>query len=123
MLAPGVVEFTLGSFRAWNVPLVATLAWHLGPKIQNESMLEGYDQAVEDRLLDSVDWRADGYELFRSSAFAGSSRIGRFPLPSESNGVASGAGSLVRLGGQSGSRYRTGRGVGGAPGGGEGERS
>ena len=99
MLTPGVVRFTLDAFRAWDDPLVATLAWHLGPKIQNESMLEGYDQAVEDRLLESVDWRADGYELFRIAAFAGSSRRGWFLPLSESNGVAVRRETFDRLGG------------------------
>jgi hypothetical protein len=99
MLTPGVVRFTLDAFRTWDDPLVATLAWHLGPKIQNESMLEGYDQAVEDRLLDSVDWRADGYELFRIAAFACSSRRGWFLPLSESNGVAVRRETFDRLGG------------------------
>jgi len=99
MLTPGVVRYTLDAFRTWDDPLVATLAWHLGPKIQNESMLEGYDQSVEDRLLDSVDWRRDGYELFRIAAFAGSSRCGWFLPLSESNGVAVRRETYDRLGG------------------------
>jgi glycosyltransferase involved in cell wall biosynthesis len=99
MLTPGVVRFTLDAFRTWDDPVVATLAWHLGPKIQNESMLEGYDQLAEDRLLDSVDWRADGYELFRIAAFAGSSRRGWFLPLSESNAVAVRRDTFDRLGG------------------------
>ena len=99
MLTPGVVRYTLDAFRAWDDPLVATLAWHLGPKIQNESMLEGYDQSAEDRLLDTVDWRRDGYELFRIAAFAGSSRRGWFLPLSESNGVAVRRETFDRLGG------------------------
>ena len=99
MLTPGVVRCTLEAFGAWEDPLVATLAWHLGPKIQNESMLEGYNQAIEDRLLDSVDWRADGYELFRIAAFAGSSRRGWFLPLSESNAVAVRRETFARLGG------------------------
>jgi len=99
MLTPGVVRLALDAFAAWGDPVVATLAWHLGPKIQNESMLEGYDQAVEDRLLDSVDWRRDGYELFRIASFAGSSRRGWFLPLSESNGIAVRRDTFDRLGG------------------------
>jgi glycosyltransferase involved in cell wall biosynthesis len=88
MLTPGILRHMLDAFKIRNDPLVATLAWHLGPKIQNESMLEGYDQKAEDRLLDSVDWRADGYELFRISSLAGSSQNGWFCPIGESNCLA-----------------------------------
>lgn len=99
MLTPGIVRLTLDAFAAWENPVVATLAWHLGPKIQNVSMLEGYDQTVEDRLLESVDWRGDGYELFRIATFASSSRHGWFLPVSESNCVALRRAAFDRLGG------------------------
>ena len=85
MLSPGIIRLTLQALRAWANPVVATLAWHLGPTMQNISMLEGYDQATEDRLLDSIDWRTDGYELFRIACLAGSSAGGWFRPISESN--------------------------------------
>lgn len=85
MLTPGIVRLTLAALRAFPDPVVATLAWHLGPKPQNESLLEGYCQQVEDRLLDSVDWGRDGYELFRIASLGGSSAGGWFRPLSESN--------------------------------------
>jgi hypothetical protein len=88
MLSPGIIGHMLAAFRAWDDPLVATLAWHLGPKVQNKSMLEGYDQTAEDALLDSVDWRGDGYELFRISTLAISSKNGWFQPITESNCLA-----------------------------------
>jgi hypothetical protein len=99
MLSPGIMRLTIDAFRTWRDPLVATLAWHLGPKVQNESMLEGYDQAAEDRLLGSVDWRRDGYELFRIATFARSSCRGWFLPVSESNAVAVRRATFDRLGG------------------------
>lgn len=99
MLTPGILRHMLDAFKIWNDPLVATLAWHLGPKIQNESMLEGYDQKAEDRLLDSVDWRADGYELFRISSLAGSSQNGWFCPIGESNCLAITKSAWETLGG------------------------
>lgn len=99
MLSPGVVRLALAALRAWEDPVVATLAWHLGPKVQNESMLEGYDQAAEDRLLDSVDWRRDGYELFRIAALAGSSARGWLLPLAESNAIAVRRRTFERLGG------------------------
>ena len=88
MLSPGVVRGLLDGLRLFPDPVVATLAWHLGPKVQNESILEGYCQAVEDRLLETVDWRRDGYELFRISTLAASSAGGWFRPISESNCLA-----------------------------------
>lgn len=99
MLTPGIVRLTLAALRAFPDPVVATLAWHLGPKLQNESLLEGYCQTVEDRLLDSVDWKRDGYELFRIASLAGSSAGGWFLPAGESNCLAVRRSSWDRLGG------------------------
>lgn len=99
MLSPGIIRLTLQALRAWENPVVATLALHLGPKIQNVSMLEGYDQTAEDRLLDSIDWRADGYELFRVSCLAGSSSGGWFRPIWESNFLTVKRSAWYQLGG------------------------
>jgi glycosyltransferase involved in cell wall biosynthesis len=99
MLSPGILRFTLEAFRARENPIVATLAWHLGPKVQMVSMLEGYDQAAENLLLGTVDWRRNGYELFRISALAGSSSQGWFMPIGESNCIAMRREWYDRLGG------------------------
>lgn len=88
MLSPGVVAGMLTGLRMFPDSLVATLSWHLGPKVQNESILDGYDQVAEDRLLESVDWRGDGYELFRIATLATSSAGGWFRPIGESNCLA-----------------------------------
>jgi hypothetical protein len=78
MLSPGVVQNTLIACKAFPTPFVTSLAWHLGPKEQNFSMLEGYNQNTEDQLLEKVDWKRDGYQLFDISTQASSSRVGFF---------------------------------------------
>ena len=85
MCSPGIIHYTALATRLSQSPIVATLAWHLGEKLQNESMLEGYTQTVEDELLASVEWRDDGYRLFEISCFAGSSANGWFLPFDESN--------------------------------------
>lgn len=85
MLSPGIIGHTLRALKAFRNPVVATLAWHLGPAIQNKSMMHGYNQQEEDMLLASVDWTSNGYELFRISTLAGSSSQGFFCPISESN--------------------------------------
>jgi hypothetical protein len=99
MLSPGIVAGMLAVLRMLAEPVVATLAWHLGPKVQNESILEGYDQIAEDHLLASIDWQSDGYDLFRISALAASSGSGWFRPISESNCLAVPRTVWERLGG------------------------
>lgn len=99
MLSPGVIGGMLAGLRLFPDPVVATLAWHLGPKLQNDSVLEGYNQAAEDRLLETVNWRGDGYELFRISVLAGSSAYGWFRPIGESNCLAVSRAAWDALGG------------------------
>lgn len=78
MLSPSMIKNSLITGQAFNNPFITSLAWHLGPKEQNFSMLEGYNQSVEDQLLETVDWKNDGYQLFNISSQASSSRVGFF---------------------------------------------
>ena len=61
---------------------------HLGPKPQMQSVKEGYDQAVEDRLLDSVPWQSDLDELYPISVWAGAHDRRNHLLQNESNAFA-----------------------------------
>jgi glycosyltransferase involved in cell wall biosynthesis len=67
MLSPGVIGKALRLFAAYDDPFISVVGFHLGPGIQNQTVSQGYNQEVEDRLLAGVDWRANGYELFRLS--------------------------------------------------------
>lgn len=64
LLTPGAFRMALATFRAFANPLVLTRYFYMGPASQNESILDGYNQAEEDRLLASIDWPRDGYRLF-----------------------------------------------------------
>lgn len=99
MLSPGVLRHALAALRSHRHPFVYTLGMHLGPKPQNESMLEGYDQSVEDALLDRVPWQEDGYRLFEVSSLAYSSGEGYFGQLSESNCFALRRDDFLALGG------------------------
>lgn len=65
MLSPGVLNYAVRAARAYEHPVVITPGYHLGHEAQQVAVSGGYNQESEDRLLDSVDWRSDGYELFR----------------------------------------------------------
>jgi SAM-dependent methyltransferase len=85
MASPGLLSKALAASRLHRRPMIGTIAFHLGPDVQMESVKHGYNQAIEDELLARVGWEADGYRLFTISAFAGSSAGGWFELPAESN--------------------------------------
>ena len=76
LLSPGVLSAGLMAARAFSSPVVATRYFVLGPGIQRQTMLEGYDAAEEDRMLAGIDWPNDGYRLFEIASpltFGGSS--------------------------------------------------
>jgi len=75
MVTPGLIRQTLDALDAFPNPFVCSLAWHLGPDVQNKSMLDGYNQATEDSMLASINWRDNGYSLFEVSTLAQSSNM------------------------------------------------
>jgi hypothetical protein len=85
MASPGIIRYAIDALRLYEQSIVATLAWHLGPKPQSVSILDGYCQDQEDSLLKSVNWKEYGYRLFSISSFAWSSAPGYFGNISESN--------------------------------------
>lgn len=99
MLSPGIVTATERAFRAFDNPFVYTLGMHLGRQVQNQAIAAGWDQAAEDRLLDSVPWRDDGYLLYRIATVAPSSKQGFFSSLAESNCVALHRAQYERMGG------------------------
>ena len=85
--SPGMVRHAALAWRLHPRPVIATLGFHLGPDVQMRSVHQGYDQAQEDTLLESVGWQEDPYRLFRISAFAASSAGGWFAPLAESNAL------------------------------------
>ena len=85
ILSPGVLNLFAASLRGFDCPFTYTLGFHLGDELQNLSVAKGYDQAVEDALLEDADWEEDGYRLFRIASLAASSEAGYFGALQESN--------------------------------------
>ncbi|ONG54013.1 hypothetical protein BKE38_11090 [Pseudoroseomonas deserti] len=56
LASPGLLAACARAARLHPRPVLATVNYHLGPAEQYLSMLDGYDQAEEDRLLASIDW-------------------------------------------------------------------
>ncbi len=64
IVSPGVLRLASQAFQLFAAPFVATVPFHLGPKTQNESIREGYNQLVEDEMLRASGWKENGYRLY-----------------------------------------------------------
>jgi hypothetical protein len=85
MLSPGIVRLIFKSMMLVEHPFTYSLGMHLGSQSQNYSVRDGYNTLIEDQLLESVDWKIDGYSLFSISSLALSSKRGFFSQLAESN--------------------------------------
>ena len=85
--SPGLVRNARSALLHDERAFVGSRGRYLGPKFQRESALEGYDQSVEDRLLEECDWLNDGYNLFAVSVFDESSCPTWFDPVAESNSI------------------------------------
>lgn len=86
MLTPGIVSKTLTAIKLYDNPFVVTAAFYIGPDQQGKSHMAGYNQAVEDALLEKVQWKANGYNLFLATRnFIDESCPGWFGAFSESS--------------------------------------
>ncbi len=85
MLSPAVVSYTLAATRLAQRTVIAVPGFHIGHKLQQRAVLEGYCEEEEAKLLASIDWPRDGYRLFEISCLSGTSRAGYFKPIGESN--------------------------------------
>jgi glycosyltransferase involved in cell wall biosynthesis len=88
MASPGLLRSALSALAMAPEGFVASVGFHLGRKRQQEAVLEGYNQSVEDGLLESIGWPQDGYRLFEICATAGSGKSAWFGPIAESNAPA-----------------------------------
>lgn len=86
MASPGLLSSALAASRLQERPVIGTQALDLGPDVQARSMLQGYNQQVEDTMLADSGWTEDGYRLFSvAGAFGGGG--GWYKIPFETNAL------------------------------------
>jgi glycosyltransferase involved in cell wall biosynthesis len=85
MLTPGVLSWGIRLLELAPRAMVEVRGWHLGPKWQPESVMEGYDHETETRLLEKVRWWENGYRLWEIAAPTPQSRFGFSARTAESN--------------------------------------
>ena len=71
MISPGVIYHTLQSQRLDGRVITIVPGYHLGDQEQHLSSSQQYNETKENELLSSIDWRNNGYELFRVASFSG----------------------------------------------------
>jgi len=76
MVTPRVVEYGLYARRLMAHPLVAVPSYHLGKAEQHQNVAAGYDENTEAALLEKVDWKKNGYELFSIACLSGANEKG-----------------------------------------------
>ncbi|MBL4743418.1 MAG: sulfotransferase [Cycloclasticus sp.] len=87
MATPGLLKSVIT--LSGNSPrvVISTLAYHLGPDVQMNTVFKGYDQTVEDKILEELDWEENGYDLYLASSLALSSKNGLLGSIAESNAI------------------------------------
>lgn len=99
MASPGLLATARDALSMSPRAVVGTRGRYLGYQTQRDAIAEGYDHRVEDALLESVDWAADGYRLFAISVFDESSGPTWFDAMAESNSLFMWRDLWVELGG------------------------
>jgi glycosyltransferase involved in cell wall biosynthesis len=85
LVTPGVLSWGLRLLELSPRAMVEVRGWHLGPKWQPESVMEGYDSEQECGLLESVRWLESGYRLWEIAAATPQVRRGYADPAPESN--------------------------------------
>lgn len=101
MVTPGKIRKTINACNDFAKPFSYSLARHIGSINQNEALLEGYNQTVEDALFETIDWKKDGYQLLNISCIAQSSENALLhgELPPECSFFAMHKRSFIEMGG------------------------
>ncbi len=98
MASPGVIRTGLMASAITGDAVLAVPGYHLGHDEQH--LVEvGRDQAEEEaEMLASIDWQANGYELFRISTFSGANRNGYLQPIMECNCLFASASNYAAIG-------------------------
>ncbi|CBL43696.1 predicted glycosyl transferase [gamma proteobacterium HdN1] len=104
MVTPGIVRAALDVFRLAPEAAISAPGFHIGEKLQQVAVNEGYDEAAEAKMLQRIDWPKDGYRLYEIAVLAGSCQGGFFQANYESNFIGMSVKKWRALGGVD-SRY------------------
>jgi glycosyltransferase involved in cell wall biosynthesis len=99
MVTPGALRWGLRLLDLSPRSFIEVRGWHLGPKWQPESVMEGYDHERETLLLQETRWWENGYRLFDIAASTPQTKFGLSVPAAESNCFFMSREFFERLGG------------------------
>jgi len=99
MLSPKLLQYTLDAIKLAKHPFIYTVGMHIEHQMQNHLVTKGYNQNEEDKLIATVNWKDNGYELFSIASLAGSSQGGYFSYINESNCFTLKKKDFIKMGG------------------------
>jgi glycosyltransferase involved in cell wall biosynthesis len=76
MLTPQVLAHTLSVRKMFESPLIVVPGYHLGEQWQEN--MDGNQAKKEQGMLESIQWKTDGYSLFKHACFSPGNRNGYF---------------------------------------------
>jgi len=97
LASPGMLNACSQASLLYENGIFTTRNYQLGPDLQYKSLDSGYSKKIEDELLESINWKVNGYRLFEISTPEKLSNIGE-PLL-ESNAIFMGKHLWGKLGG------------------------
>lgn len=98
MVSPGIIHTALQAYTISQNAIVAVPGYHVGQEEQHLVAGEQDQAAYESGLLNSVDWRGNGYELFSISTFSGANRRGYLNPIMECNCLFASADNFAAIG-------------------------
>lgn len=98
MVSPGIIQTALQAFAASEKAVVAVPGYHLGQDEQHLVEDQKNQFQFETELLASIDWVANGYDLFSIATFSGANRQGFLNPIMECNCVFASADSFAAIG-------------------------
>lgn len=99
MVTPRVLEYALLAQHADADSLLAVPGYNLGPVEHQFHQEAGYNEHVEQQLLEQVRWQHNGYRLFDIANISGANDKGIFHPLLECNCMFSSAKNFERIGG------------------------
>lgn len=99
MLTPRVLEYAAMAFRMSSSAIVMVPGYHLGHADQKEHLSNNHNETIEIKELEKLQWKDNGYRLFKFACFSSSNQRGYFQPMQECNAIFCSRTSFAEIGG------------------------